>query len=114
MSKYVLNPKLKQSATEEIFNLLLSFIQIGKSYKTLSGGKTHKIIKVKGEVTIERTDANDKPEINFDEINKVIKLFKDGDSYNTSSEEYKKQLLKPIHKTPLLSILLASDIIVKK
>ncbi len=113
MSRYKLNPKFEKLAAERIFNLLLNSIKIGKSYETLSGRERHKIIKIEGEITVDRIGASNKPNISFDEFMKVITLFKSGKSYNTSSKEFKHQLKKPIHKTPLLSILLESDIIIK-
>lgn len=113
MSKYQLNPRFEKLSAEEIFNFLLNSIKIGQSYKTLSGRKEHRIIKLKGEITVERLGASNKPEISFDEFLDVITLFKSGGLYNTTSKEYKDQLKKPIHKTPLLSILFALDIIIK-
>ena len=113
MSKYKLNPKLEKLSSKEIFNLLLNSIKIDKSYETLSGRESHKIIKIEGEITIERLNASDKPKISFDEFMYVITLFKSENLYNTSSKDYKDQLRKPIHKTPVLSILLASGIIIK-
>lgn len=114
MSNYKLNPKIRESTPSEIFNLLLDFINIGKSYETLSGKKRHKIIKIEGSILIDRLDAQNKPEISFSELLKVIDLFKNGNSFNTNSTEYKKLLKRPVNKTPLLSILLASNIIVKE
>ena len=113
MSRYKLNPKLENLSIEKIFNLLFNFIEIGKSYKTLSGRKKHKIVGIKGEVTIERLNATNQPVISFDEFLDVLALFKCEKTWNTSSKEYQNKLRKPIHKTPLLSILFASEIIVK-
>jgi hypothetical protein len=119
MSKYKLNPIFKDLSNEEIFNELLSFIKIGKSYQTLYGKKNHKIVKIKGEITIVRKEASkkssdsEKPRITFFKLMNVIALFRNGKEYNTNSVEYKRRLRrKPTNKTPLLSILLASEIII--
>jgi hypothetical protein len=112
MKQYILNPENSEYTIEKIFNSLLKFIKIEKSYKTLSGRSKHKIIRIEGKIKVKRNDAKDEPEITFEEFIKVINLFRNGKSYNTTSKEIRAILNKPTNVTSLLSILLASDIII--
>lgn len=113
MSKYKLNPILEKISSDEIFQKLLSKIYVGQKYSTLSGNETHCIINMDGKIKVKRLNAIQEPIITYEEIISVIKLFKTMNTYNTSSLDYISVLTIPTNKTPLLSILLAADIIIK-
>jgi len=113
MGEYIINQKFESMSVEEIFNALLDFCRNKPIYSTLTGNQSHQISEILNDkIIIKRLEATNNPKLSFDEIKKVITLLKEGNKINTSLEEYKKLLTNRVNKTPLLSLLKASKIIV--
>lgn len=112
MGEYILNEKYDNKSVEEIFEELLTFCKSKPKYSTLSGNKSHQIKNIINEtIIIDRLEAKNNPKLTFFEIKKVINLLKNK-RINTSTPEYKELLTSVVNKTPLLSLLKASKIIV--
>ncbi|MBU0459185.1 MAG: hypothetical protein KKA62_01250 [Nanoarchaeota archaeon] len=123
MGEYIINEKFKSMSVKGIFKMLLDFCRNKPTYCTLSGNKSHKISEILDDrikverlgdgIKVERLKRpTDTPILTFDEIKEVIGLLKKDKIINTNSNEYKELLAKPVNKTPLLSLLKASNIIV--
>ena len=112
MTEFILNPDFKGKTIETLFTILLSFCEQKKAYKTTSNSKRHRVLKVGSDfIEIKRLDATTTPKLSFGEIKTVLSYFHKGEILSMKSEHYKGSLTSPLHKTPLMSLLLASDII---
>ena len=114
MTNFVLNPDFKSKTIDELFSHFLEFCEKKEQYKTISGNKTHCVLEVSSDfILIKRLDAENKPKLTFDEIRKVLSYFKEGLVLTMQSDVYVSSLTSVVHKTPLMSLLKASDVIME-